>query len=66
MIFRSKFGLLAGKPSLIPSQHNVDLSSEPTYSDPKLKNIIEYQKLVGEIDSHSQLMRNLLKFHLDT
>ncbi|GJY29974.1 ribonuclease H-like domain-containing protein [Tanacetum coccineum] len=43
----AEFGLLAGKPSLIPLQPNISLSSEPCDTDPKLKIFTKYQKLIG-------------------
>nr|GEV99201.1 ribonuclease H-like domain-containing protein [Tanacetum cinerariifolium] len=44
-----EFGLLAGKPSNLPMQPNVALSSEPSDADPLLDNVSEYQKLIGKL-----------------
>nr|GEV86139.1 ribonuclease H-like domain-containing protein [Tanacetum cinerariifolium] len=41
-----EFGLLASKPSYIPMQPNISLSSEPKDDDPLLDNITDYQKLI--------------------
>ncbi|GKF91343.1 ribonuclease H-like domain-containing protein, partial [Tanacetum coccineum] len=44
-----EFGLLAGKPSNLPMQPNISLSSEPSDTDPLLDNVTEYQKLIGKL-----------------
>ncbi|GKE15668.1 ribonuclease H-like domain-containing protein [Tanacetum coccineum] len=44
-----KFGLLASKPSYIPMQPNISLSSEPKDDDHLLNNITEYEKLIGKL-----------------
>nr|GEU40278.1 ribonuclease H-like domain-containing protein [Tanacetum cinerariifolium] len=41
----SDFGLLACKPSAIPLEQNVSITSEPSSTDPIIDNITEYQKL---------------------
>nr|GEX36895.1 ribonuclease H-like domain-containing protein [Tanacetum cinerariifolium] len=41
-------GLLASKPSYIPMQPNISLSSESKDDDPLLDNITDYQKLIGK------------------
>nr|GEV78095.1 ribonuclease H-like domain-containing protein [Tanacetum cinerariifolium] len=43
-----EFGLLSSKPSYIPMQSNISLSSEPKVDDPLLDNITDYQKLIGK------------------
>nr|XP_043611879.1 uncharacterized mitochondrial protein AtMg00810-like [Erigeron canadensis] len=45
----SEFGLLAGKPISVPLDPNVHLSSEDSENDPVLKNITEYQRLIGRL-----------------
>ncbi|GJR18322.1 ribonuclease H-like domain-containing protein [Tanacetum coccineum] len=42
-----EFGLLASKPSYIPMQPNISLSSEPKDDDPLLDNVTDYQKLIA-------------------
>ncbi|GJT18392.1 ribonuclease H-like domain-containing protein [Tanacetum coccineum] len=42
-----EFGLLVGKPSYIPMQPNISLTSEPSETDPLLDKVTEYQKLIG-------------------
>ncbi|GJW38223.1 ribonuclease H-like domain-containing protein, partial [Tanacetum coccineum] len=73
-----EFGLLASKPSYIPMQPNISLSSEPKDDDPLLDNITDYQKLIGKliyltttrpdiaytVSCLSQFMHNPLKSHL--
>ncbi|GKD37620.1 ribonuclease H-like domain-containing protein [Tanacetum coccineum] len=44
-----EFGILASKPSYIPIQPNISLSSESKDDDPLLKNINDYQKLIGKL-----------------
>ncbi|GJR96370.1 ribonuclease H-like domain-containing protein, partial [Tanacetum coccineum] len=44
-----EFGLLASKPSYIPMQPNITLSSEPKDDDPLLDNVTDYQKLIGKL-----------------
>ncbi|GKB52403.1 ribonuclease H-like domain-containing protein, partial [Tanacetum coccineum] len=44
-----EFGLLAGKPSNLPMQSNISLTSEPSDTDPLLDNVTEYQKLIGNL-----------------
>nr|GFB09169.1 ribonuclease H-like domain-containing protein [Tanacetum cinerariifolium] len=44
-----EFGLLASKPSHIPMQSNISLSSEFKDDDHLLDNVIEYQKLIGKL-----------------
>nr|GEX34169.1 ribonuclease H-like domain-containing protein [Tanacetum cinerariifolium] len=75
-----EFGLLAGKPSNLPMQPNISLTSEPSDIDPLLDNVTEYQKLSGKliyltttrpditytVSCLSQLMHNPLKSHLKT
>nr|GEW31470.1 ribonuclease H-like domain-containing protein [Tanacetum cinerariifolium] len=41
--------LLACKPSAIPLEQNVSITSEPTNGDPIIDNITEYQKLIGKL-----------------
>ncbi|GJY03967.1 ribonuclease H-like domain-containing protein [Tanacetum coccineum] len=74
------FGLLASKPSYIPMQPNISLSSEPKDDDPLLKNVTDYQKLIGKliyltttrpdiaytVSYLSQFMHSPLKCHLKT
>ncbi|GKC34729.1 ribonuclease H-like domain-containing protein [Tanacetum coccineum] len=76
----NEFGLLDSKPSYIPMQPNISLSSEPTNDDPLLDNITEYQKLIFKliyltttrlniaytVSYLSQFMHSLLKSHLKT
>nr|GEU36285.1 ribonuclease H-like domain-containing protein [Tanacetum cinerariifolium] len=73
-----EFGLLASKPSYIPMQPNISLSSEPKDDDPLLDNITDYQKLIGKliyltntrpdiaytVSCLSQFMHSPLKSHL--
>ncbi|GJT50026.1 ribonuclease H-like domain-containing protein, partial [Tanacetum coccineum] len=75
-----EFGLLAGKPSNLPMQPNISLTSEPSDTDPLLDNVTEYQKLIGKliyltttrpdiaytVSCLSQFMHNPLKSHLKT
>ncbi|GJZ16433.1 putative RNA-directed DNA polymerase [Tanacetum coccineum] len=75
-----EFGLLTGKPSNLPMQPNISLTSEPSDTDPLLDNITEYQKLIGKliyltttrpdiayiVSCLSQFMHNPLKSHLKT
>ncbi|GKB68250.1 ribonuclease H-like domain-containing protein [Tanacetum coccineum] len=75
-----EFGLLARKPSNLPMQPNISLSSEPSDTDPLLDNITEYQKLIGKliyltttrpdiaytVSCLSQFMHNPLRSHLRT
>ncbi|GKD19381.1 ribonuclease H-like domain-containing protein, partial [Tanacetum coccineum] len=44
-----EFGLLASKPSYIPMQTNISLSSKPKHDDPLLENVTDYQKLIGKL-----------------
>ncbi|GJW45176.1 ribonuclease H-like domain-containing protein [Tanacetum coccineum] len=44
-----EFGLLASKPSYIPMQPNISLSSETKDDDPLLENVTDYQKLIGKL-----------------
>ncbi|GKC76592.1 ribonuclease H-like domain-containing protein [Tanacetum coccineum] len=44
-----EFGLLVSKPSYIPMQPNISLSSEPKDNDPLLENSTDYQKLIGKL-----------------
>ncbi|GKB37409.1 ribonuclease H-like domain-containing protein [Tanacetum coccineum] len=44
-----EFGILASKPSYIPIQPNIYLSSESKDDDPLLENINDYQKLIGKL-----------------
>ncbi|PWA97255.1 ribonuclease H-like domain-containing protein [Artemisia annua] len=74
----SEFGLLACKPSAIPLEQSVYITSEPTDTDPLLDNITEYQKLIGKliylthtrpdisyvVHCLSQFMHSPLKSHL--
>ncbi|GJW64924.1 putative RNA-directed DNA polymerase [Tanacetum coccineum] len=73
-----EFGLLASKPSYIPMQPNISLSSEPKDDDPLLDNITDYKKLIGKLiyltttrpdiaytaSCLSQFMHSPLKSHL--
>nr|GEZ33312.1 ribonuclease H-like domain-containing protein [Tanacetum cinerariifolium] len=73
-----EFGLLAGKPSNLPMQPNVALSSETSDTNPLLDNATEYQKLIGKliyltttrpnisyiVSCISQFMHNPLRSHL--
>ncbi|GJS98337.1 ribonuclease H-like domain-containing protein [Tanacetum coccineum] len=75
-----EFGLLDGKPSNLPMQPNICLTSEPIDTDPLLDNVTEYQKLIGKliyltttrpdiaytVSCLSQFMHNPLKSHLKT
>nr|GEW17959.1 ribonuclease H-like domain-containing protein [Tanacetum cinerariifolium] len=75
-----EFGLLAGKPSNLPMQPNISLTSEPSDTDPLLDNVTEYQKLIGKhiyltitrpdiaytVSCLSQFMHNPLRSHLKT
>ncbi|GJT93171.1 ribonuclease H-like domain-containing protein [Tanacetum coccineum] len=75
-----EFGLLASKPSYIPMQPNISLSSEPKDDDPLLDNVTDYQKLIGKliyltttrldiaytVSCLSQFMHSPLKSHLKT
>ncbi|GJU89325.1 ribonuclease H-like domain-containing protein [Tanacetum coccineum] len=75
-----EFGLLAGKPSNLPMQPNISLTSEPSDTDHLLNNVTEYQKLIGKliyltttrpdiaytVSCLSQFMHNPLKSHLKT
>ncbi|GJV36927.1 ribonuclease H-like domain-containing protein [Tanacetum coccineum] len=45
----SEFGLLTCKPSVIPLEHNLSISNEPTDTDLLIDNITEYQKLIGKL-----------------
>ncbi|GKB33040.1 ribonuclease H-like domain-containing protein [Tanacetum coccineum] len=45
----SEFGLLACKPSAVPLEQNLKISSEPTLNDPVIDKITEYQKLIGKL-----------------
>nr|GEX81702.1 ribonuclease H-like domain-containing protein [Tanacetum cinerariifolium] len=68
------------KPSYIPMQPNISLSTEPTDDDPLLDNVTDYQKLIGKliyltttrpdiaytVSCLSQFMHNPLKSHLKT
>ncbi|GKD61464.1 ribonuclease H-like domain-containing protein, partial [Tanacetum coccineum] len=44
-----EFDLLAEKPSSLPMQPNISLTSEPNETDPLLENDTEYQKLIGKL-----------------
>nr|GEU43116.1 ribonuclease H-like domain-containing protein [Tanacetum cinerariifolium] len=46
----TEFGLLDGESSYIPLPPNNALSSKPTDTDPKLKNVTGYQKLIGKLN----------------
>ncbi|GJY11854.1 ribonuclease H-like domain-containing protein, partial [Tanacetum coccineum] len=73
-----EFGLLAGKPSNLPMQPNISLTSEPSDIDPLLDNVTEYQKFIDKLiyftttrpdiaytfSCLSQFMHNPLKSHL--
>ncbi|GJY87148.1 ribonuclease H-like domain-containing protein [Tanacetum coccineum] len=75
-----EFRLLAGKPSNLPMQPNISLTSKPSDTDPLLDNVTEYQKLIGKliyltttrpdiaytVSCLSQFMHNPLKSHLKT
>nr|GEY93846.1 AP-3 complex subunit beta-A [Tanacetum cinerariifolium] len=75
-----EFRLLASKPSYIPMQTDISLSSEPKDDDPLLDNITHYKKLIGKlrhltttrpdiaytVSCLSQFMHNPLKSHLKT
>ncbi|GKF40511.1 ribonuclease H-like domain-containing protein [Tanacetum coccineum] len=75
-----EFGLLASKPSYIPMQPNISLSSEPMDDDPLLDNVTDYQKLIGKliylittrpdiaytVSFLSRFMHSPLKSHLKT
>ncbi|GJS53773.1 ribonuclease H-like domain-containing protein [Tanacetum coccineum] len=75
-----EFGLHASKPSYIPMQPNVSLSSEPKDNDPLLENVTNYQKLIGKliyltstrpdiaytVSCLSQFTHSPLKSHLKT
>ncbi|GKB94661.1 putative RNA-directed DNA polymerase, partial [Tanacetum coccineum] len=52
--FIDEFGLLAGKPSNLPMQPNISLTSEPSDTDPLLDNVTD------------QFMHNPLRSHLKT
>ncbi|XP_071704443.1 uncharacterized mitochondrial protein AtMg00810-like [Rutidosis leptorrhynchoides] len=43
------YGMLGCKPIGTPIELNMNVESEPSIKDPLLKNIIEYQKLVGRL-----------------
>ncbi|GJZ56643.1 ribonuclease H-like domain-containing protein [Tanacetum coccineum] len=45
----SDFGLLACKPSATPLEQNLTISNEPSYTDPVIDNVTEYQKLIGKL-----------------
>ncbi|GKD83225.1 ribonuclease H-like domain-containing protein [Tanacetum coccineum] len=76
----NEFGLLAGKPSNLPMQPNISLTSEPSDTDSLLDNVTKYQKLIGKliyltttrpdiaytVSCLSQFMHNPLKSHLKT
>nr|GEV94105.1 ribonuclease H-like domain-containing protein [Tanacetum cinerariifolium] len=75
-----EFGLIAGKPSNLPMQPNISLTSEPSDTDPLLDNVTKYQKLIGKliyltttrsdivytVSCLSQFMHNPLKSHMKT
>ncbi|GJR94670.1 ribonuclease H-like domain-containing protein [Tanacetum coccineum] len=75
-----EFRLLAGKPSNLPMQPNISLTSEPSDTDPLLDNVTEYQKLIAKliyltttrpdiaytVSCLSQFMHNPFKSHLKT
>nr|GEU93286.1 hypothetical protein [Tanacetum cinerariifolium] len=75
-----EFRLLARKPSNLPMQPNISLTSEPSDTDPLLDNVTEYQKLIGKliyltttrtdiayvVSCLSQFMHNPLKSHPKT
>ncbi|GKE63013.1 ribonuclease H-like domain-containing protein [Tanacetum coccineum] len=75
-----EFRLLAGKPSNLPMQPNISLTSEPGHTDPLHDNVTEYQKLIGKliyltttrpdivytVSCLSQFMHNPLKSHMKT
>ncbi|GJY05305.1 ribonuclease H-like domain-containing protein [Tanacetum coccineum] len=75
----SSFGLLACKPSAIPLEQNLSISSEPTNDDLVLDKTTKYQKLIGKLIylTHtrpyisfvvhylSQFMHKPLKYHLN-
>ncbi|GKC82028.1 ribonuclease H-like domain-containing protein [Tanacetum coccineum] len=75
-----EFGLLAGKPSNLPMQPNISLTSEPSDTDPLFDNVTKYQKLIDKliyltttrpdiaytVSYLSQFMHNPLKSHLKT
>ncbi|GJS02576.1 ribonuclease H-like domain-containing protein [Tanacetum coccineum] len=75
-----EFGLLVGKPSYIPMQPNISLTSEPSETGPSLENVFEYQKLIGKliyltttrpdiaytVSCLSQFIHSPLKSHLKT
>ncbi|GKB23527.1 ribonuclease H-like domain-containing protein [Tanacetum coccineum] len=75
-----EFGLLAGKPSNLPMQPNIYLTSEPSDADPLFDNVTEYQKLIGKliyltttrpdiaytVSCLSHFMPNPLRSHLKT
>ncbi|GJS99232.1 putative RNA-directed DNA polymerase [Tanacetum coccineum] len=74
----SDFGLLACKPSATPLEQNLTISNEPSYTDPVIDNVTEYQKLIGKliylthtrpdisysVHCLSQFMHKPLKSHL--
>ncbi|GJU77958.1 ribonuclease H-like domain-containing protein [Tanacetum coccineum] len=73
-----EFRLHVGKPSNLPMQPNISLTSEPGDTDPLLDNVTGYQKLIGKliyltttrpniaytVFCLSQFMHNPLKSHL--
>ncbi|GJX53625.1 ribonuclease H-like domain-containing protein, partial [Tanacetum coccineum] len=76
----NEFGLLDSKPSYIPMQPNISLSSEPKDDDHLLDNITKYQKFIVKlvyltttrpniayiVSCLSQFMHSPLKSHLKT
>nr|GEW90918.1 ribonuclease H-like domain-containing protein [Tanacetum cinerariifolium] len=62
-----EFGLLASKPSYIPMQPNISLSSKPKDDDPLLDNITDYQKLIGKCVNviRTSTSVNVLKAYTD-
>ncbi|GKB99882.1 ribonuclease H-like domain-containing protein, partial [Tanacetum coccineum] len=75
-----EFGLLARKPSNLPMQPNISLTSKPSDTNPLLDNVTEYQKLIVKliyltttrpdiaytVSCLSQFMHNPFKSHLKT